>query len=102
MILLNYILNYVTSLVLQKKYNKITSLAKTLQEDPSCQLLTVLRLYIKRIGIDAIEENIHVDTIPQLITIQKVSVLRLVHMRHITTAVNGSFITTKSVPNYFL
>ncbi len=57
----------------QKKYNKITSLAKTLQEDPSCQLLTVLRLYIKKVGIEAIEQNINVDTIPQLITIQKAS-----------------------------
>ena len=31
-----------------------------------------MRLYIKKIGIEDIEKNINVDTIPQLITIQKV------------------------------
>ena len=97
------LLNYVTYLVLQKKYNKITSLAKTLQEDPSCQLLTVLRLYIKRIGIDAIEENIHVDTIPQLITIQKVKCFKIrSHETHNWICERFVHNQQKSVPNYFL
>ena len=57
--------------VLQSKYNKITTLAKTFQEDPSCQLFTVLRKYLQKEGTESVEAAVVSDTLPQLITIQK-------------------------------
>ena len=58
-------------IVLQRKYNKITALSRILQEDPSCQLLTVLRRYIARVSVQLVEENLAAETTPHIITIQK-------------------------------
>lgn len=55
----------------QSKYSKITSLSRVLQEDPSCQLMTVLRRYLRRVGSRLVEESLNVDTVPQLLTVQK-------------------------------
>ena len=57
--------------VLQSKYNKITDLSRTLQEDPSCQLLTVLRRYVRAVGVSVIESSLTEDTVPQSITVKK-------------------------------
>ncbi|KAK3599977.1 hypothetical protein CHS0354_012630 [Potamilus streckersoni] len=53
------------------KFAWITTLSRTLQEDASCQLLTVLRKYLHKMGTATVEQAVHSDTIPQLITIQK-------------------------------
>ena len=42
-----------------------------LQEDPSCQLMMVLRRYLRRVGSRLVEESLNVDTVPQLLTVQK-------------------------------
>ncbi|CAH1776489.1 unnamed protein product [Owenia fusiformis] len=55
----------------KSKYNKMSGLSKALQEDPSCQLLTVLRRYITLTPIENIEEMVAMETMPQLLTIQK-------------------------------
>jgi len=56
---------------IQTKYGKITDLSRTLQEDPSCQLLTVLRRYIHSVGIRAVEASLMEDTLPQSLTVKK-------------------------------
>ncbi|BFZ14882.1 hypothetical protein BsWGS_17921 [Bradybaena similaris] len=55
----------------KSKFNKLTPLAKTLQEDPSNQLLTVLRKYLHKYGADPVEKAVSSETVPQLITVQK-------------------------------
>jgi len=55
----------------QSKYGKLTDLSRTLQEDPSCQLLTVLRRYIRSVGIRAVEASLADDTLPQALTVKK-------------------------------
>ncbi|CAL1545950.1 unnamed protein product, partial [Lymnaea stagnalis] len=55
----------------KSKFNKLTSLSKTLQEDPSNQLLTVLRKYLHKYGTGHVEKSVSVETVPQLITVQK-------------------------------
>lgn len=51
--------------------HKLTALSKTLQEDPSCQLLIVLRRYLKQTNIDTIEENLHPDFTPPVKILQR-------------------------------
>ena len=48
-----------------------TNFSRTLQEDASCQMLTVLRRYLDMMGSNSVEQAVVSDTIPQLITIQK-------------------------------
>ncbi|XP_059164299.1 bridge-like lipid transfer protein family member 1 [Physella acuta] len=55
----------------KSKFNKLTPLSKTLQEDPSNQLLTVLRKYLHKYGINPVERAVSAETVPQLITVQK-------------------------------
>ncbi|KAH9519850.1 hypothetical protein Btru_071066, partial [Bulinus truncatus] len=55
----------------KSKFNKLTPLSKTLQEDPSNQLLTVLRKYLNKNGIEPVERAVSAETVPQLITVQK-------------------------------
>ncbi|KAH3829887.1 hypothetical protein DPMN_103118, partial [Dreissena polymorpha] len=55
----------------KSKYSKITNFSRTLQEDASCQMLTVLRKFLHLEGTSAVELAVTSDTIPQLITIQK-------------------------------
>ncbi|XP_013788681.2 uncharacterized protein KIAA1109-like [Limulus polyphemus] len=45
---------------------KTTPLAKTLQEDPSCQLVLVLKRYLSQVNLDEVEENLSPLHIPQL------------------------------------
>ncbi|XP_076347771.1 uncharacterized protein LOC143245383 [Tachypleus tridentatus] len=45
---------------------KATPLAKTLQEDPSCQLVLVLKRYLNQVNLDEVEENLSPLHIPQL------------------------------------
>lgn len=55
----------------KSKCLRITNFSKTQQEDPSCQLLKVLRCYIHLQGTDLVEQAVDSDTIPQLLAIQK-------------------------------
>ncbi|XP_041357043.1 transmembrane protein KIAA1109-like isoform X2 [Gigantopelta aegis] len=55
----------------KSKFDKITTLSKTLRDEPSCQLLTVLQKYIHQCGTDGIERTVQSETTPQLITLQK-------------------------------
>ena len=48
------------------KYEILTALAKTLKEDPSCQLCCVMLRYVKKTGLDEIESNLDVKIIPPL------------------------------------
>lgn len=48
-----------------------TSLSKVLQEDPSCQLATILRRYIRISGVYNIELALASPDIPELVTLQK-------------------------------
>ena len=54
-----------------------------LQEDPSCQIATVLRRYIRKIGVNNIELALASPAIPEIITLQKgvydVDLIRLAH-----------------------
>lgn len=58
-------------MIFQSKYLRITNFSRTLQEDASCQLLTVLQRYIHKQGTFLVEQAVSSETIPQLITIQK-------------------------------
>ena len=56
----------------QTRYNRLTPLARKLQQDPSCHLLTVLRRYVRHMGVGGIEESVHAgDAVPQLFTIHQ-------------------------------
>mgnify|MGYP001797065074 CR=1 FL=1 len=55
----------------QNKFNLNTSLSKVLQEDPSCQIATVLRRYIRKVGVNNIELALASPAIPEIITLQK-------------------------------
>ncbi|XP_076446239.1 bridge-like lipid transfer protein family member 1 isoform X6 [Babylonia areolata] len=55
----------------KSKFGKLSSLSKTLQEDPSCQLLTVLRKYLHKEGTSPVEQAVASETVPQIITLQK-------------------------------
>lgn len=50
----------------QSRYGRLTPLAKTLQEDPSCQLCNVLHKYVLRTDISNIEENLSDCHLPAL------------------------------------
>ena len=85
-------------LLRQTRYNRLTPLAKKLQQDPSCHLLTVLRRYVRHMGVKGIEESVAGDAIPQMFTIHKgiLALLRqwktILHM-----PVETSFKTKKKV-----
>jgi hypothetical protein len=55
----------------QSKYTKFTPLAKTLQEDPSCQLCVVLERYIRQTSSDKIEANVSETRLPPLSTLRQ-------------------------------
>lgn len=50
----------------------MTPLAKTLKEDPSCQLCTVLQKYYLQADSAAIESNLRENELPQLFTLRQV------------------------------
>lgn len=45
---------------------KLTPLSKTLQEDPSCQLCTIMQKYILQESVEKVEENLKQQDLPQL------------------------------------
>lgn len=51
----------------------MTPLAKTLKEDPSCQLCTVLQKYYLQADATAIESNLRENELPQLFTLRQVN-----------------------------
>ncbi|XP_054723573.1 bridge-like lipid transfer protein family member 1, partial [Uloborus diversus] len=58
---------------IKSKYfsTKLSPLAKTLQEDPSCQLLMVLRRYLKQVEVETAEENLQIEYVPQTATLYR-------------------------------
>lgn len=48
-------------------------MAKTLQEDPSCQLCTILQKYIFQTDSSVIEGNLRESELPQLSTLRQVA-----------------------------
>lgn len=61
--------------VLQSRYGRYTPLAKTLQEDPSCQLCNVLQKYVLRSDLATIEANLRETDLPLLSTLRQVCVV---------------------------
>lgn len=55
----------------RSRFGRLTPLAKTLQEDPSCQLCTVLEKYILQTDIKIIEGNLRENDLPQLSTLRQ-------------------------------
>jgi hypothetical protein len=55
----------------ESKYNMTTSLSRTLADDPSCRLLTILRQYLETVDLASVEQNVQSATVPQLSTIRK-------------------------------
>ena len=53
------------------KYENLTALAKTLKEDPSCQLCSALKRYVFKKGIEEIETNLDPKVIPPLTTLRQ-------------------------------
>nr|CAD7425599.1 unnamed protein product [Timema monikensis] len=58
-------------LPLKSRYGRYTPLAKTLQEDPSCQLCCVLRKFMLQTDLSTIEENLHESDMPLLSTLRQ-------------------------------
>ncbi|CAG2067427.1 unnamed protein product, partial [Timema podura] len=62
-------------LPLKSRYGRYTPLAKTLQEDPSCQLCCVLRKFMLQTDLSTIEENLHESDMPLLSTLRQVFII---------------------------
>ena len=58
--------------MLQSRYGRYTPLAKTLQEDPSCQLCSVLQKYVLQSDLATIETNLRETDLPMLSTLRQV------------------------------
>lgn len=56
----------------KSRYGKLTPLSKTLQDDPSCQLCSILQKYYLEADCSAIESNLRESEIPQLFTLRQV------------------------------
>ncbi|XP_024891805.1 uncharacterized protein KIAA1109-like isoform X13 [Temnothorax curvispinosus] len=56
---------------LKSRYGRLTPLAKTLQEDPSCQLCTILQNYVLLSEIVNIEANLKESDLPLLSTLRQ-------------------------------
>ena len=65
------------------KYDKLTSLSKTLRDDPSCQLCTILVKYMMKLDMSAdIEANLDDKCVPPLTILrQGISYLRFYTIR---------------------
>lgn len=59
----------------QSRYGRITPMAKTLQEDPSCQLFNILRKYL--LTNQKVDEYLK-DDVPHLSTLRQVRTMVLV------------------------
>lgn len=55
----------------KSRFGRLTPLSKTLQEDPSCQLCTVLEKYVLQSDSGAIEANLREGDLPQLSTLRQ-------------------------------
>ncbi|XP_046668210.1 transmembrane protein KIAA1109 homolog isoform X3 [Homalodisca vitripennis] len=55
---------------IKSRYGRFTPLSKTLQEDPSCQLCTVLQKYLLQTTTN-IEDNLHETDLPHLSTLRQ-------------------------------
>ena len=53
--------------------SKFTPMAKTLQDDCSCKLFTILQKYVSAVGVEAIEGNLKQQFVPALSTLRQVS-----------------------------
>ncbi|KAF4529365.1 hypothetical protein B566_EDAN016814, partial [Ephemera danica] len=56
---------------IKSRYGRVTPLAKTLQEDPSCQLCNVLLKYILQSELAGIEANLRESDLPMLSTLRQ-------------------------------
>lgn len=55
----------------KSRFGRLTPLAKTLQEDPSCQLCAVLEKYVLQSDLNSIEANLREGDLPQLSTLRQ-------------------------------
>lgn len=55
----------------RSRFGRLTPLAKTLQEDPSCQLCMVLEKYVLQSDVKVIETNLKERDLPQLSTLRQ-------------------------------
>ena len=53
--------------------SKFTPMAKTLQDDCSCKLFTILQKYVTNVGVDNLEANLKQQFVPPLSTLRQVS-----------------------------
>ena len=54
------------------KFDKLTALSRTLRDDPSCQLCSILVKYAMSLDLEEIEKtNLRVDQVPPLITLRQ-------------------------------
>jgi len=53
------------------KYDKLTALSKTLRDDPSCQLCSILLKYMMRGSMTDVEANLDVKGVPPLTTLRQ-------------------------------
>lgn len=60
----------------QSRYGRLTPLAKTLQEDPSCQLCSILQNYVLLSEIANIEANLKESDLPLLSTLRQVIIFK--------------------------
>ena len=60
---------------MQSRYGRYTPLAKTLQEDPSCQLCSVLQKYVLQSDLLTIEANLRENNLPTLSTLREVLIM---------------------------
>ena len=60
-----YIHTYFTIFLLQR-YDKMTSLSKTLRDDPSCQLCSILVKYMLKLELSDVETNLAEKSVPPL------------------------------------
>ncbi|XP_077984720.1 bridge-like lipid transfer protein family member 1 [Glandiceps talaboti] len=55
----------------KSKYNKTTAWSKCLQDDPSCQLVTVLRRYLNEVNLGDIEDAVADGLLPAVSSLEK-------------------------------
>ncbi|OAD56139.1 hypothetical protein WN48_04013 [Eufriesea mexicana] len=60
-----------THMPTKSRYGRLTPLAKTLQEDPSCQLCTILQNYVLLNELKSIEANLKESDLPLLSTLRQ-------------------------------
>ncbi|CAH1268426.1 KIAA1109 [Branchiostoma lanceolatum] len=80
-----------------KNYCKLTNSSRILLDNPSCRLMTVLRRYINKIDITAIEDAVKTSSIPPMSTLEKGLVALTRQWKHlvITSAFAGMGFTSR-------